>query len=111
LLGQISETHLQSGRLTFWRRGASCRPFNLCYKSPTANTGASARGIEMKKVLIVAALMSLIASEANAVVYCAAGPYRAGCVARPGVRVGVVHPYGYHPYGYHPYAHPYVRRY
>jgi hypothetical protein len=59
----------------------------------------------MKKILIVAALMSLIASEANAVVYCAAGPYRAGCVARPGVRVGV------HPYGYHPYAHPYVRRY
>jgi hypothetical protein len=65
----------------------------------------------MKKALIVAALMSLIASDANAVVYCAAGVYRAGCVVRPG--------YGYHPYakvGVHPYARhygyrPYVRRY
>jgi hypothetical protein len=62
----------------------------------------------MKKALIVAALLSLIASEANAVVYCAAGVYRAGCVARPGVRAGVR-------VGVHPHArvgvHPAVRRY
>lgn len=31
------------------------------------------------------ATMSVEAPEANAVVYCAAGVYRAGCVARPGV--------------------------
>jgi hypothetical protein len=64
----------------------------------------------MKKILLVAAIASLFASEANAVVYCAAGPYRAGCVARPGY---AYHPYGYHPYArryYHPYAHPYYRR-
>jgi hypothetical protein len=60
----------------------------------------------MKTALFVATIMSLLASEASAAVYCAAGVYRAGCVARP---------YGYHPYarpyGYHPYAHPYYRRY
>jgi hypothetical protein len=61
----------------------------------------------MKKALIVAALMSLIASDANAVVYCAAGVYRAGCVVRPGVGVGV-HPYAR--VGVHPYVRP-VRRY
>ena len=36
-------------------------------------------------------------TDANAVVYCAAGVYRAGCVVRPR--------------GVHPYAHPYVRPY
>jgi hypothetical protein len=60
---------------------------------------------------IIALLLAFSVNEANAVVYCAAGPYRAGCVARPG--------YGYHPYarayGYHPYAprygyHGYYRR-
>jgi hypothetical protein len=60
----------------------------------------------MKKVLFVAAVMSLIASSANAVVYCAAEPYRAGCVARPGyhpyARAYGVHPYARR-YGYHPY--------
>jgi hypothetical protein len=66
----------------------------------------------MKTALFVATIMSLLASEASAAVYCAAGVYRAGCVvARP---YGY-HPYGYHPYarpyGYHPYAHPYYRRY
>ena len=62
----------------------------------------------MKKILLAAALASLFASEANAVVYCAAGVYRAGCV--------VARPYGYHPYvrpyAYRPYVrpyHPYVR--
>jgi hypothetical protein len=62
----------------------------------------------MKKILLIAAIASMFAGEANAVVYCAAGPYRAGCVVRPGYR-----PYGYHPYArpyYHPYAHPYYRR-
>jgi hypothetical protein len=61
----------------------------------------------MKKVLFVAAAMMLFVSDANAVVYCAAGVYRAGCVARPGY-----HPYAHryvHPYA-HPY-HPYYRRY
>jgi hypothetical protein len=35
-----------------------------------------------------AAAMAYEPSDANAVVYCVAGVYRAGCVARPGV-VGV----------------------
>jgi hypothetical protein len=34
-----------------------------------------------------AATISVETREANAVVYCAAGVYRAGCVARPGVAV------------------------
>jgi hypothetical protein len=63
----------------------------------------------MKKALIVAALLCLIASDANAVVYCAAGVYRAGCVWRPGYGVGVRR----YPYvGARPYARHYgVRRY
>jgi hypothetical protein len=66
----------------------------------------------MKTTLLLAALMSVLVSEANAAVVCAAGVYRAGCVvARP---YGV-HPYvgvGVHPYvgvGLHPYARPYRR--
>jgi hypothetical protein len=39
---------------------------------------------------IVALVLAFSIGEANAVVYCAAGVYHAGCVARPGV--GVVHP-------------------
>jgi hypothetical protein len=62
----------------------------------------------MKRTLLLAALISLLASEANAAVVCAAGIYRAGCV--------VARPYGYHPYvgvgvGVHPYARPYARPY
>jgi hypothetical protein len=60
----------------------------------------------MKTTLLLAALMSLLVSEANAAVVCAAGVYRAGCV--------VARPYGVHPYvgvGVHPYARPYVRPY
>jgi hypothetical protein len=60
----------------------------------------------MKKILLIAAIASMFAGEANAVVVCAAGPHRGGCVVRPG--------YGYHPYarpyGYHPYARPYGYR-
>jgi hypothetical protein len=41
------------------------------------------------KFTIMALLLIASVSDANAVVYCAAGVYRAGCVARPGV---VVHP-------------------
>jgi hypothetical protein len=61
-----------------------------------------------EKVLLIAAFTSLLVGEANAYVVCAAGLYRAGCVARPGGYYGY-HPYaraygyGYHPYGYHPY--------
>jgi hypothetical protein len=64
---------------------------------------------EMKRILFAAVAMMLFVSEADAVIYCAAGVYRAGCVVRPG--------YGYHPYhpyarAYaHPYAHPYHRYY
>ena len=36
------------------------------------------------------ATMAVETPKANAVVYCAAGVYRAGCVARPGVRRGAV---------------------
>jgi hypothetical protein len=53
----------------------------------------------MMRSLVLAALgitafsatMAIETPEANAIVYCAAGVYRAGCVARPGVRpvVGV----------------------
>jgi hypothetical protein len=32
---------------------------------------------------IIALLLAFSVTEANAVVYCAAGPYRAGCVRRP----------------------------
>jgi len=35
------------------------------------------------KYAIVAMLLAFSATEANAVVYCAAGVYRAGCVRRP----------------------------
>src|SRR5713226_8996486 len=49
----------------------------------------------MMRSLLLAALgitafsatMAVETPEANAVVYCAAGVYRAGCVARPGVAV------------------------
>jgi len=42
------------------------------------------------KYAIVALILAFSIGDANAVVYCAAGVYHAGCVARPGV--GVVHP-------------------
>jgi hypothetical protein len=41
------------------------------------------------KCVIIALILSLSVTEADAVVYCAAGVHRAGCVARQGV--GVVH--------------------
>jgi len=44
------------------------------------------------KYAIVALLMAFSVTEANAVVYCAAGLYHAGCVARPAVRPVVVAP-------------------
>ena len=37
-------------------------------------------------VTAFSATMTVETRDANAVVYCAAGVYRAGCVARPGVR-------------------------
>jgi hypothetical protein len=36
-------------------------------------------------LLLVGSFVALMTTEASAVVYCAAGVYRAGCVARPGV--------------------------
>ena len=42
------------------------------------------------QLLIAGSLFALTASEASAVVYCAAGVYRAGCVARPVVVAPVV---------------------
>ena len=59
----------------------------------------------MKTALFAVAFMFLAIGEADAIV-CAAGPYRAGCVARP-------YGYGYHRYGYgyHPYAYYPYRRY
>ena len=37
----------------------------------------------MIPLLMAGSLVSLTATEASAVIYCAAGVYRAGCVARP----------------------------
>ena len=37
----------------------------------------------MIPLLMAGSLVALTATEASAVVYCAAGVYRAGCVARP----------------------------
>jgi hypothetical protein len=39
------------------------------------------------KYAIIALVLAFSSSEANAVVYCAAGVYRAGCIARPGAAV------------------------
>jgi hypothetical protein len=44
------------------------------------------------KYAIVALLLAFSVTEANAVVYCAAGMYNAGCVRRPVVRPVVVAP-------------------
>jgi hypothetical protein len=42
------------------------------------------------KYAIIAMILAFSVSEANAVVYCAVGAYRAGCVVRPAVRAPVV---------------------
>jgi hypothetical protein len=44
----------------------------------------------MIPLLMAGSLVALTATEASAVVYCAAGVYRAGCVARPAVVAPVV---------------------
>jgi hypothetical protein len=44
------------------------------------------------KYAIVALLMAFSVTEADAVVYCAAGVYHVGCVRRPVVRPVVVAP-------------------
>ena len=44
----------------------------------------------MMKYAIDAMVLAFSATEANAVVYCAAGVYRAGCVRRPPVAGAVV---------------------
>jgi hypothetical protein len=46
----------------------------------------------MIPLLTAGCLVALTAAEASAVVYCAAGVYRAGCVARPVVAPVVVAP-------------------
>ena len=46
----------------------------------------------MIPLLMAGGLVALTATEASAVVYCAAGVYRAGCVARPVVAPVVVAP-------------------
>jgi hypothetical protein len=43
-------------------------------------------------LLLVGSFVALTTTEASAVVYCAAGVYRAGCVARPVVAPVVVAP-------------------
>jgi hypothetical protein len=50
------------------------------------------RGSTNVKYAIVALLMAFSVTEANAVVYCAAGAYYGGCVRRPPVRGVVVAP-------------------
>jgi hypothetical protein len=57
------------------------------------------------KYLIAVLLLLFMVTEANAVVYCAAGVYHAGCVARPpmGAYGGYVHPYA-RPYGHYGYG-------
>lgn len=47
------------------------------------------------KYAIIALLLAFSATEANAVVYCAAGVHRAGCVRRP-VGAAVVAPVAVH---------------
>lgn len=44
------------------------------------------------KYAIVALLLAFSVTEANAVVYCAAGAYHAGCVRRPAAGAVVVAP-------------------
>ena len=44
----------------------------------------------MIPVLLVGGLVALTTTEASAVVYCVAGVFRAGCVARPVVAPAVV---------------------
>jgi hypothetical protein len=46
----------------------------------------------MIPMLLVGGFVALITTEASAVIYCAAGVYRAGCVARPAVGAVVVAP-------------------
>jgi hypothetical protein len=46
----------------------------------------------MFPLLVAGSVVSLNATEASAVVYCAVGVYRAGCVARPVVAPVVVAP-------------------
>jgi hypothetical protein len=46
------------------------------------------------KYAMVALLLAFSVTEANAVVYCAAGVYRAGCVRRPPAAAVVVAPRG-----------------
>lgn len=43
----------------------------------------------MIPLLLVGGLVALTTTEASAVIYCAAGIYRAGCVARPAAAVVV----------------------
>jgi hypothetical protein len=43
-------------------------------------------------MLLVGGFVALTTTEASAVIYCAAGVYRAGCVARPAVGAVVVAP-------------------
>jgi hypothetical protein len=44
----------------------------------------------MIPLLMAGSVVALTATEASAVIYCAAGVYRAGCVARPVVVAPVV---------------------
>jgi hypothetical protein len=46
----------------------------------------------MIPMLLVGGFVALTTTEASAVIYCAAGVYRAGCVARPAVGAVVVAP-------------------
>jgi len=46
----------------------------------------------MIPTLLVGGFIALTTTEASAVIYCAAGVYRAGCVARPAVGAVVVAP-------------------
>jgi hypothetical protein len=43
-------------------------------------------------MLLVGSFVALTTTDASAVIYCAAGVYRAGCVARPAVGAVVVAP-------------------
>jgi hypothetical protein len=43
-------------------------------------------------IMLVGGFVALTTTEASAVIYCAAGVYRAGCVARPAAGAVVVAP-------------------
>jgi hypothetical protein len=62
-------------------------------RNPSAKGDAKRGQGQKMKYAIIALILAFSIAEANAVVYCAAGVYRAGCIRRP-VGGVVVAPFG-----------------